>query len=128
MREGDTKGVGITYICYAYEQGNHRSNWFYSKALYRHTGDEKYAVFVRDALLKYTEVYTSWPVHPTNRSYATGKIFWQCLNDANWLVYVSQAYGDIYDWLDDATKTRLNTELFRPMADFLSIENPQFFN
>lgn len=109
----------------------HKQHWKTlgsAAALYRHTGDEKYAVFVRDALLKYAEVYTSWPVHPTNRSYATGKIFWQCLNDANWLVYVSQAYGDIYDWLDDATKAKLNTELFRPMADFLSIENPQFFN
>jgi len=97
-------------------------------ALYRLTGEEKYAEFLRDALLEYAAVYRDWPTHPTARSYATGKVFWQCLNDANWLVYVSQGYGDIYNWLDPEVQTKLNTELFRPMADFLSVENPQFFN
>ena len=109
----------------------HKQNWYTLRdagALYRLTGDEKYAVFVRDALLKYAAAYPDWPTHPTNRSYATGRIFWQCLNDANWLVYVSQGYGDIYDWLDADTRNQLNQELFRPMADFLSVENPQFFN
>lgn len=109
----------------------HKQNWKTlqgAAALYRHTGEERYAAYVRDVLLEYAAVYKSWPIHPTNRSYATGKIFWQCLNDANWLVYVSLAYDDIYDWLDGETRTKLNTELFRPMADFLSVENPQFFN
>ncbi|WP_020567826.1 heparinase II/III domain-containing protein [Neolewinella persica] len=109
----------------------HKQNWKTlqgAAALYRHTGEERYAEFVRDILLEYAAVYRSWPIHPTDRSYATGKIFWQCLNDANWLVYVSLAYNDIYDWLDEATRKKLNEELFRPMADFLSVENPQFFN
>nr|WP_256534303.1 heparinase II/III family protein [Lewinella sp. JB7] len=109
----------------------HKQNWktlMDAGALFRLTGEEKYATFVRDGLLQYAEAYPSWPLHPTDRSYATGKIFWQSLNDANWLVYVSQAYDDIYDWLDPAVRERLNTELFRPMADFLSVGNPQFFN
>ena len=109
----------------------HKQNWYTLRdagALYRLTGEEKYAVFLRDALLEYAEKYPTWPTHPTARSYATGRIFWQCLNDANWLVYVSQGYNDIYDWLDEETRTKLNAELFRPMADFLSVENPQFFN
>jgi hypothetical protein len=109
----------------------HKQNWKTlqgAAALYRHTGEERYAEFVRDVLLEYAAVYKSWPIHPTNRSYATGKVFWQCLNDANWLVYVSLAYNDIYDWLDEPTKATLNDELFRPMANFLSVENPQFFN
>ena len=109
----------------------HKQNWKTLRdagALFRLTGEEKYATFVRDALLLYAERYPTWPRHPTNRSYATGRIFWQCLNDANWLVYVSQAYGDIYDWLEPDVRRRLNEELFRPMADFLSLENPQFFN
>ena len=67
-------------------------------------------------------------MHPTNRSYATGKIFWQCLNDANWLVYVSQAYDCIYNYLSKEERDHLETDLFRPFADFLSIENPKFFN
>ncbi|OAV45899.1 heparinase [Lewinella sp. 4G2] len=109
----------------------HKQNWYTLRdagALYRLTGDERYAVFLRDALLLYAERYPTWPTHPTDRSYATGKIFWQCLNDANWLVYVSQGYNDIYDWLDEDNRQKLDNELFRPMADFLSVENPQFFN
>lgn len=109
----------------------HKRNWKTLRdagALYRLTGEEKYAAFLRDALLEYAAVYQSWPTHPTARSYATGKIFWQCLNDANWLVYVSQGYGDIYDWLEPADRDKINDDLFRPMADFLSLENPQFFN
>jgi len=109
----------------------HKRNWATLQdagALYRLTGEEQYAVFLKDALLEYAAVYQSWPTHPTARSYATGKIFWQCLNDANWLVYVSEGYGDIYDWLEPADRDRINNELFRPMADFLSVENPQFFN
>jgi len=109
----------------------HKRNWstlYDAGALYRHTGDEKYAAFIRDALLAYADLYPSLPIHPTDRSYATGKIFWQCLNDANWLVYVSQAYAAIYDWLDPELREQLNNDLFRPMADFLSVENPQFFN
>ena len=109
----------------------HKQNWKTLRdagAIFRLTGDTTYAAFVREGLLQYAAAYPTWPKHPTDRSYATGKIFWQCLNDANWLVYVSQGYGDIYDWLDPAVRGRLNRELFRPMADFLSVENPQFFN
>ena len=109
----------------------HKQNWKTLRdagALYRLTGDTTYAAFVREGLLGYAAAYPTWPRHPTARSYATGRIFWQCLNDANWLVYVSQGYADVYDWLDPAVRERLNRELFRPMADFLSVENPQFFN
>ena len=72
-----------------------------------------------------------WPTigkHPSERSYARGKLFWQCLNDANWLVYTAQAYDCIYDWLDEETRDKLNDELFRPYADYVSVDNPKFHN
>lgn len=114
---------------YTHEQ--HKRNFFVlQKAglLFQITGDEKYAVFVRDMLFKYRNMYPEWERHPQERSYARGKIFWQCLNDANWLVYVSQAYDCIYDWLSKKERKDLNKNLFRPMADFLSVETPKFFN
>jgi hypothetical protein len=43
-------------------------------------------------------------------------------------VYTSQAYDCIYDWLKKKEVKRLNKKLFRPYADFISVENPQFFN
>ncbi len=114
-----------------YTHETHKFNFFILQkagALFQITGDERYARFVKDALLQYKALYSSIGVHPAERSYARGKLFWQCLNDANWLVYVSQAYDCIYDWLDKKEREDLNDKLFRPMADFLSIQNPQFFN
>ena len=96
--------------------------------LYQFTGDEKYAKFVKDMLFVYAEMYPKLPVHPTQRSYATGKIFWQCLNDANWLVFTSQAYDCIYNYLSSDERKILEKDLFIPFANFLSEDNPRFFN
>ena len=109
----------------------HKSNYnTMQKAgvLFQLLGDETYAIYVRDMLMAYAKMYPSLPLHPQERSYSRGKIFWQCLNDANWLVYTSQAYDCIYDWLLPKERTYLNKNLFRPFADFLSVETPQFFN
>ncbi len=114
---------------YTHEQ--HKSNYkimHLAGNLYQITDEEKYAAFIRDMLLEYAKMYPTLPLHPTNRSYATGKIFWQCLNDANWLVFTSQAYDCIYDFLSASERAMLESQLFIPFADFLSIENPRFFN
>lgn len=114
-----------------YTHERHKKNFFILQkagVLFQVTGEEKYAAYIRDMLLDYAKLYPTLGLHPTNRSYATGKIFWQCLNDANWLVYVSQAYDCVYEWLEPAERALLEKDLFRPMADFLSLENPRFFN
>ena len=114
-----------------YSHEVHKKNFFILQkagALFQITGDEKYAIYVRDMFLEYADLYPTLDRHPQPRSYARGKLFWQCLNDANWLVYSSQAYDCIYDWVDAETREKLNNDLFRPMADFLSVETPQFFN
>lgn len=114
-----------------YTHERHKANFFTMQkagVLFQVTGEEKYAVYIRDMLLAYAEIYPTLGKHPAERSYARGKFFWQCLNDANWLVYTSQAYDCIYDWLDEGTVTKLNTELFRPYAEYISLENPKFFN
>lgn len=114
-----------------YTHERHKTNFFTMQkagVLFQITGEEKYAVYVRDMLLEYAEMWPTIAKHPAERSYARGKIFWQCLNDANWLVYTSQGYDCIYEWLDASTREKLNEELFRPYAEYVSIENPQFFN
>ncbi|WP_373941333.1 alginate lyase family protein [Polaribacter sejongensis] len=73
----------------------------------------------------YIQHYT---VHPQTRSYARGKLFWQCLNDSNWLVYSAQAYDCVYDWLSKEERETLEKDLFIPFAKFISEGNPQFFN
>ena len=114
-----------------YTHERHKRNFFIAEkagALFQILGDEKYAAYLRDMLFEYAEMYPKLPLHPKERSYARGKLFWQCLNDANWLLYMSLAYDAIYDWLSEEDRVFLNTQLFRPFADFLSIGNPQFFN
>jgi len=114
---------------YTHEQ--HKRNYkLMHKAgnLYQFTGNTKYAEFVKEMLFEYSQMYATLPLHPTMKSYATGKIFWQCLNDANWLVFTSQAYDCVYDYLSESDRNKLETELFVPFANFLSEGNPRFFN
>ncbi len=114
-----------------YTHERHKRNFFVAEkagALFQILGDEKYARYLRDMLFEYAEMYPTLPLHPRERSYARGKLFWQCLNDANWLLYMSLGYDAIYDWLSEDERQFLNTRLFRPFAEFLSTENPQFFN
>ena len=96
--------------------------------LFQITGDVKYAKYLKAILHKYADLYPTLGLHPAKNSYARGKLFWQCLNDANWLVSVAQAYDCVYDWLSKEDKNRIEKDLFIPYANFLSVENPQFFN
>jgi hypothetical protein len=114
-----------------YTHERHKQNFFtLQKAglLFQILQDDKYAVYIRDMLFQYEAMYKELPLHPQQRSYSRGKLFWQCLNDSNWLVYVSQAYDSIYEWLSEEERKSLEDNLFRPFADFISLENPQFFN
>jgi len=114
-----------------YTHERHKRNFFIIQkagALYQILEDEKYANYVRKMLFQYEAMYKELPLHPKTRSYARGKLFWQCLNDSNWLVYVSQAYDAIYDYLSAEERQQLEDNLFRPFADHISIDSPQFFN
>lgn len=114
-----------------YTHERHKKNFVIAQkagALYQILEDDKYAEYVRDMLFQYEAMYQDLPVHPKPRSYARGKLFWQCLNDSNWLLYMAQAYDSIYTFLTEEERQKLNQNLFRPFADFISIENPQFYN
>ncbi|MAD18575.1 MAG: heparinase [Alteromonadaceae bacterium] len=114
-----------------YTHQRHKLNFLTAQkagALYQILQDDKYAKYIRDMLFQYEAMYVDLPVHPQERSYARGKLFWQCLNDSNWLVYMAQAYDAIYDTLSEQERDKLENNLFRPFADFISIENPQFYN
>ena len=113
-----------------YTHVRHKRNWVVLQkagVLYQILDDEKYAKYVKDMLMQYEEMYKTLPLHPKTRSYARGKLFWQCLNDSNWLVYVSQAYDCIYNYLSEEERNKLETNLFRPFADHISVDSPQFY-
>ncbi|QOW10403.1 alginate lyase family protein [Kaistella flava (ex Peng et al. 2021)] len=114
-----------------YTHERHKKNFMMMQKaglLYQILNQDKYAEYVKNMLFQYEKMYPTLPLHPQTRSYARGKFFWQALNDANWLVYTSQAYDCIYDYLSPVERKRLETNLFCPLADFISLENPKFFN
>jgi len=114
-----------------YTHQRHKQNYLILQkagVLFQILEDEKYANYIRDMLFQYEAMYKDLPLHPQTRSYARGKLFWQCLNDANWLLYVSQAYDSIYTWLSEEERKKLEENLFRPFADHISVGSPQFFN
>ncbi|MRI00504.1 heparinase [Kriegella sp. EG-1] len=113
-----------------YTHERHKTNFIILQkagVLYQILEDEKYAKYVKDMLMHYEALYKTLPLHPKTRSYARGKLFWQCLNDSNWLVYVSQAYDCIYNYLTEEERNKLETNLFRPFANHISIDSPQFY-
>ena len=114
-----------------YTHERHKKNFMMMQkagVLYQILQDEKYAIYVRDMLMAYAKLYPTLPLHPQTRSYARGKLFWQALNDSNWLVYTSQAYDCVYDFISPSDRSILEKDLFKPFADFISTGSPQFFN
>jgi hypothetical protein len=97
-------------------------------ALYRLTGDRAYAGFARDMLLQYARLYPTLGQHPAGRGQIPGRLFWQTLNDSVWLVHASQGYDAIRDSLDAEDRRRIDEQVFRRMARFLSDETPENFD
>lgn len=96
---------------------------------YQLTKDVKYANYVKAVLLKYAELYNTWPEHPKRKQgHMGGKIFWQNLNDCVWLVYTIQAYDCIYDFLSAAERDNLQKNLWEPVIKELTVTNYDIFN
>ncbi|MBF7074167.1 alginate lyase family protein [Glaciecola sp. MH2013] len=96
--------------------------------LYLLTQDKKYADFVKDMLFEYADMYPTLPLHPKQKEQSPGKLFWQSLNEAVWLVYSIQGYDAIKSALSSSERERIENNLFIPMATYLSDESPQTFN
>lgn len=114
---------------YTHEQ--HKRNYkaiYEAGQLYRITGDTKYADYVRDLLVAYADLYPKLGPHPARKNQHSGRIFWQVLNDAVWLVYAIQGYELIRDGLSDAERKRIDDDVFRRAAHFLSVESATTFN
>ena len=96
--------------------------------LYQLTGDEVYANHARQLLLAYADLYPTLGEHPQARGDSPGRLFWQGLNESVWLVYAIQGYDAIYDALSAADRSKIEAQLLRRMADFLSVGSPRTFD
>ena len=96
--------------------------------LYQMTGDEAYAELAKNIFLAYADMYPSLGDHPQKKNQSPGKLFWQSLNEAVWLVTSIQGYDAIFDTLSDAERAKIEGRLLRPMVSFISDEAPQTFD
>ncbi len=114
-----------------YEHERHMQNYRdmqLAGELYQITGDARYARFVRDMLEKYAVLYPTLGPSPYAKDQAPGKLFHQALNEANWLVGTAIAYDCVYDFLTFAERARYEKNIFRPMADWLSVTQAKEFD
>jgi oligo-alginate lyase len=109
-----------------YTHEKHKQNYVEMQLagiLYQVSKDERYAIFIRDMLLKYAALYPTLGRHPMTASAEYGRLFWQTLNENVWMVHVAQAYDCIYDWLSPSDRAVIETKLLRPMVQFFTSEH-----
>tara|TARA_B110000211_G_scaffold181459_1_gene205400 strand:- start:1614 stop:3836 length:2223 start_codon:yes stop_codon:yes gene_type:complete len=116
-----------------YTHERHKKNYqlmYNAGVIYQLSKDEKYANYVRDMLLAYAQLYPTLGVHPKRKvkSQNPGKLFWQSLNEAMWLVYTIQAYDLVHDTLSAANIKTIEDDLLRPVSLFMSEGQPSTFN
>lgn len=114
---------------YTHEKHKQNYNEMYNAGVvYQLTGEEKYAVFVRDMLLEYAKLYPTLGLHPMRKNQSPGKLFWQGLNESVWLVYSIQAYDCIHDFLTAEESENIENNLFRQVVKFFTEEDSYSFN
>ena len=114
-----------------YTHDKHKANYtlmFNSGVLYNLTGDAKYAKLVKDMMLKYAVLNPTLKNHPEATSSSPGRIFWQALNDANWMVYAGMAYDLVYNSLTAAERKTIEDGAFKPEVDFFTKDLKDWFN
>lgn len=114
-----------------YTHDKHKANYtlmFNSGVLYNLTSDARYATLVRKMLLQYAALNPTLKNHPQATSSSPGRIFWQALNDANWLVYAGMAYDLVYTAIPATDRKKIEDGAFKPEVDFFTKEMPHWFN
>lgn len=114
---------------YTHEQ--HKRNAkaiFEAGLLFEATGETRYSDLLVRFLDAYSAMYPDLPLHPKQKEQSPGRLFWQSLNEAWWLVHVAQGYDKVRSSLDQETQARLEAGLFEPVVAFLSEGQPETFN
>lgn len=114
-----------------YTHDRHKANYmllFNAGVLYNITNDNKYAVFVKTILNKYAKLNPTLGKHPEATSSSPGHVFWQALNDANWMVYAGLSYDLIYNTLSVAERKFIEEGAFKPEVDYFTNDLKDWFN
>ena len=114
---------------FTHEQHKRNYQSMYDAALLFNLSKEtKYLDYVREMLIEYANLYPTLGLHPKPKEQSPGRLFWQSLNEAVWLVYTIQAYDMVAAKLNAEDRSEIELKLLRPVADFLSHGQPKTFN
>jgi len=114
-----------------YTHDKHKSNYmlmFNAGVLYNITGESKYALLVKNMLLKYAVLNPTLKKHPQATSPFAGHLFWQTLNDANWMVYTGLAYDLVFNYLTKEERTKIELGAFKPEVDYFTIDMKDWYD
>lgn len=114
-----------------YTHDKHKNNYnlmFNSGILYQLTGNNQYALLVKNMLLKYAKLVPTLKNHPESTGPYPGRLFWQALNDANWMVYAGMAYDLIRTTLSKEDQLVIEHGAFKPEVDYFTKDMSRWFN
>ncbi|NDE79170.1 MAG: heparinase, partial [Chitinophagaceae bacterium] len=114
-----------------YTHDKHKTNYmlmFNSGILFNLTGEIKYAELVKKMLLKYALLNPTLKKHPQATGNFPGRLFWQSLNDANWLVFAGLAYDLIRPILAAEEIKTIEQGAFKPEVDYFTKDLKDWFN
>ncbi|NCW88204.1 MAG: hypothetical protein EBV71_04885, partial [Chitinophagia bacterium] len=114
-----------------YTHDKHKTNYmlmFNSGILFNLTGEIKYAELVKKMLLKYALLNPTLKKHPQATGNFPGRLFWQSLNDANWLVFAGLAYDLIRPILSAEEIKTIEQGAFKPEVDYFTKDLKDWFN
>ncbi len=113
-----------------YTHERHKENYtimFNSSVLYQITGEAKYAEIVKKLFLKYAKLNPTLKNHPLGSNPNPGRLFFQPLNDANWLVYTGLAFDGIYNYLTPEERKQIADGAFKPEVDYFTNDLEPWF-
>ena len=113
-----------------YTHERHKENYtimFNASLLYQITGETKYAELVKGLFFKYAKLNPTLKDHPQPSASNAGHLFFQALNDANWLIYTGLAYDGIHNYLTPEERKIIEDGAFKPEVDHFTIDLAPWF-
>ena len=113
-----------------YTHERHKENYilmFNSSMLYQITGEAKYAELVKGLFFKYAKLNPTLKDHPQGSTSNAGRLFFQSLNDANWLVYTGLAFDGIYNYLTPEERKTIADGAFKPEVEHFTNDLEPWF-
>ncbi|GAK90980.1 hypothetical protein JCM19297_279 [Nonlabens ulvanivorans] len=115
-----------------YSHEKHKRNYaeLYQVAIsYNLMASDEKLTYIKEMFDGYANMYPTLGMHPKDKeNHPGGKLYWQGLNEAVTLFYMIQAYDMTREFMTEEERAKIESDLLRPMAKFLSVDSYDVFN